>query len=191
MWVSGAAEQQGENYLAEGLPRNTRESMLFRAAELETAQAASKITPFQFAPLEGDGEIYRYNATGASSNAITPSASYTGTSLADIWQEAKYMANRMTRIGCYRQTTGVYAAGMRGTLKSLWAVYPEWLYDSVGNSVPKNDTDDVLEATVYFDSKGSENFSDQTSWVVVPLTNNVKLRESLWIGPKVIAFPKL
>lgn len=190
IWVSGAEEQQGENYLAEGLPRNTRESMLFRAQAIETGQAASALTPFQFSPIDGDGMIYRYDGTGASSNAITPSASYTGTSLADLFNEQKYMSNRMTRIGCYKQDTRVYASGLRGSLKGLWAVYPEWLYDSVGNSIPKNDTDDILEATVRFDSKGSVNFANQTSWVIVPLTNNVKLRESLWIGPKIVAFPQ-
>lgn len=158
----------------------------------------NNLAPFTFVDVEGyDGAEIGYQAAthGITSRDtdktnVSGSASFTGPTLRDLFEEEKYIGSRLKRIGIFREFNGYDGYGMRGTLQGLYSVKQAWGTDSAGAIVPKQKWMAPANVKVYTSSRGSTNFSGEDDWVVLPLANNVK-NNYLYNGLDVVAVPKI
>jgi len=205
LYVSGAPELMGKNFTNLGIGYGVLECMYIRAVTRfsndadepisimgsDYAKRSTVVTPFTFMDMEGyDGAEYGYNAEGLKTNILTGTPTFGGPNLRDIFEEEKYLASRVIRIGVYKEFDGRDGFGMKGTMDGLYHVKNTWSQDSNKLTVPKTKGMAPTTVSILVSSRGAGFLGSTTNWLVVPLSNRSNTFY-IYNGLNVIAIPQL
>jgi hypothetical protein len=194
LYISGAPEAMGKNFLSQGISYGTLETFFMRSVD-KSSSTSKSIIQFKFTDIQDytDSVGMGYNGLGTITNVLSASnTNFSGNSLRDIYETEKIAARRFCPIGVYKEylNTLFDGQGLRGTLRNVYSVHQFCYNDSAGNIIPHVIGKQALAATFNWTARGSAIWSSEKDWLVVPLYNNVT-NYDIYNGLHVVALPKV